>query len=192
MSRDPGNVDSPDSGGRASSTVERRPRREGNDGEQTATAGATVDQLYEELRSLGEEPSEMNVRMTPEQRSEVILDHVQRTLFDGAEFAFDESTVKSNLEEIVLVLVAHRSSNTNGKNLMGDLTAIFGTRLSPGTVYPQLHELEDDGTLRVQELVRTKEYEVEDERALADRVSAAMEQHLALGLFLRTALKELS
>ena len=188
MSRDPGTVNLQSSAEEASSTDER-----GGAGTARETgSGATVDQLYEELRSLEAEPPEMNVRMTPEQRSEVVLEHVERALFDGEEFAFDEATVKSNLEEILLVLVAHRSSNANGKSLMGDLTAIFGTRLSPGTVYPQLHDLEEDGLLRVQELVRTKEYGVDDEDALAERVSAAMEQHLTLGLFLRAALAELS
>lgn len=188
MSRDLETVNLQSSGDRASTTGERSSAEHAGE----SGPGATVDQLYEELRSLEAEPPEMDVRMTPEQRSEVVLEHVERALFDGAEFAFDESTVKSNLEEILLVLVAHRSSNANGKSLMGDLTAIFGTRLSPGTVYPQLHDLEDDGLLRVQELVRTKEYQVDDEEALAERVSAAMEQHLTLGLFLRAALAELS
>jgi hypothetical protein len=188
MSRDLETVNLQSSDDRASNTGERGAAAATEEQE----SGASVDQLYEELRSLEEEPPEMNVRMTPEQRSEVVLEHVVQSLFDGSEFAFDESTVKGNLEEILLVLVAHRSSNTNGKSLMGDLTAIFGTRLSPGTVYPQLHELEDDGVLRVQELVRTKEYEIDDPDALAERVSAAMEQHLTLGLFLRAALDELS
>ena len=189
MNRESEAVNTRASDGHESNTSERREVQETGP---TATSDVTVDQLYEELNSLRAEPPEMNVRMAPEQRSELILEHVQQTLFDDSAFAFDESTVKANLEEILLVLIAHRSSNANGKNLMGDLTTIFGTRLSPGTVYPQLHDLEDDGTLRVQELVRTKEYEIDDDDALAERVSAAMEQHLALGLFLRTALAELS
>ena len=188
MSRDLENVNLQSSDDRASTTAERSSA--GHAGE--TESGATVDQLYEELRSPEGELPEMSVRMTPEQRSEVLLEHVEQALFDGEGFAFDESTVKSNLEEIMLVLVAHRSANANGKSLMGDLTTIFGTRLSPGTVYPQLHDLEEDGVLQVQELVRTKEYQVDDEDALVERVSAAMEQHLTLGLFLRAALAELS
>jgi hypothetical protein len=188
MSRDLGTVNMPSSDDESTRTETRRSAAAASE----PASGATVDQLYEELRSLEEEPPEMDVRMTPEQQSEVVLEHVERSLFDGAEFTFDESTVKDNLEEILLVLVAHRSSNTNGKSLMGDLTTIFGTRLSPGTVYPQLHDLEEEEVLRVQELVRTKEYEVDDEDALVERVTAAMEQHLTLGLFLRSALDELS
>ena len=155
------------------------------------SAGVTVEQLFSELQSGQGEDGGMNVRLAPEQESEVILDHVLETLFDDPKFEFEERTVKENLEEILLVLIAHRSSDTHGKSLMGDLTAIFGTRLSPGTVYPQLHELEAAGALRVQELVRTKEYQVEDEQLLKERVSATMEQHLALGLFLQATLEEL-
>jgi len=151
----------------------------------------TVDQLYNELRSAEIGSNEKNVRLTPEQQLEVILEQVLDTLFEESGFKFKESTVKENLNEILLVLIAHRSSDTHGKSLMGDLTAIFDTRLSPGTVYPQLHELEDDGLLNVQELVRTKEYQVNDEKELAKRVSVAMEQHLVLGLLFQAALSEL-
>ncbi|MFD1568419.1 helix-turn-helix transcriptional regulator [Halolamina litorea] len=183
-----------------SSDLHSRPTGEStpDDAEQTADGrvgdfdtGVTAERLLDELQSGREENAGMSVRLTPEQESEVILDRVLKTLFDDPGFEFEEQTVKENLEEILLVLIAHRSSNTHGKSLMGDLTAIFGTRLSPGTVYPQLHELEAAGALRVQELVRTKEYQVEDEQVLRDRVTATMEQHLAFGLFLQAALEEL-
>jgi hypothetical protein len=153
------------------------------------TDGVTVEQLYSELQSTGEDGG---VRLAPDQRSELILDDVVETLFDGREFRFDESVVKENLNVLLLLLIAHRSSDTHGKGLMGDLATVFDARLSPGTVYPQLHDLEEEGLLEVQELVRTKEYLIDDEEALAERVTDAMEQHLALGLFLRAALSDLS
>lgn len=156
------------------------------------TDGVTIEQLFNELQSNGAAADEKAVRLTPEQQSEVILDNIVTALFDEPGFRFDESTAKENLDEILLLLVAHRSSDTHGKSLMGDLATIFDTRLSPGTVYPQLHELEDAGFLHVQELVRTKEYQVDDEQALVERVTAAMEQHLVLGLFYQAALAELS
>lgn len=151
----------------------------------------TVDQLYNELQSVEIDSDRQDVRLAPEQRSEVILEEVLTALFGESNFRFEESTVKENLDEILLMLIAHRSSDTHGKSLMGDLATIFGTRLSPGTVYPQLHELEDDGLLHVQELVRTKEYQVDDEEELAERVTVAMKQHLVLGLFFQVALDEL-
>ena len=154
--------------------------------------GVTLGQLYNELRS-GDVVSETDgVRLVPEQHSEAVLEDVTSTLFGQSGFQFRESVVKENLDEILLLLVAHRSSETNGKSLMSDLAAVFDTRLSPGTLYPQLHELEDEGLLKAQELVRTKEYRIDDEEALAERVTAAAEQHLTLGLFFHAALEELS
>jgi len=161
----------------------------GDDGSDLGGAdGVTIEQLYSELQSVEDDGG---VRLAPEQRSEVILDDVVETLFDGRGFRFDDYVVKENLDVVLLLLIAHRSSDTHGKGLMGDLANVFDARLSPGTVYPQLHELEEEGLLEVQELVRTKEYLVDDEEALAERVTAAMEQHLTLGLFLRAALSEL-
>jgi Transcriptional regulator PadR-like family. len=155
-------------------------------------AGVTVDQLYNEVSVDESASSTAGVRLTPDQQSEVALDRALSALSGGEGFSFDESMVKNNLDEILLVLVALRPSDANGKSLMGDLAALFDTRVSPGTVYPQLHELEDDDLLRVQELVRTKEYLADDEEKLAEHVAAAMEQHLALGLFFEAALEELS
>jgi hypothetical protein len=153
------------------------------------SGGVTVDQLYAELQS---DSGGTGVRLAPEQRAEVLLDDVQTALFDDSAPRVSESSVKENLDELLLVLVAHRESDTNGKSLMGDLATIFGAHLSPGTVYPQLHDLEAGDLLEVQELVRTKEYRVDDEAAVADRVRAAMEEHLLLGLFFQAALAELS
>lgn len=166
---------------------ETDPAEQAADGE----SDVTVEQLYAELGMDGGADTQ-SVRLTPEQHSEVILENVLSGLFEGSEFVFEESTVKDNLDEILLLLVAHRASEAHGKSLMGDLATVFDTRLSPGTVYPQLHELEDEGLLRVQELVRTKEYRIDDEAELADRVAAAMEQHLALGLYFKAALAELN
>lgn len=152
----------------------------------------TVDQLYDELQSMRVDSDDADVRLPSEQRSEAVLDRVRSILFDDADFRFEGSTVKGDLDEILLLLVALRSSGTHGKGLMEDLAAVFDTHISPGTLYPQLHELENEGLLRVQELVRTKEYRVHDDEALAERVTAAMEQHLVMGFFFRAALAELS
>jgi len=153
--------------------------------------GATLGQLYDELRSGDVVSDGESVRFVPEQDAEVILHDVTTALFGDSGFEFRESVVKENLDEVLLLLVAHRSAEINGKSLMNDLAAVFDTRLSPGTLYPQLHELDDEGLLQAQELVRTKEYQVDDKEALVERVAAATEQHLALGLFLQAALEEL-
>ena len=68
---------------------------------------------------------------------------------------------------------------------MSDLEAVFGADLSPGVVYPRLHELEEEGLLEVQELVRTKEYRIADGERVRERIEGAMRQHLALAAVFR-------
>jgi hypothetical protein len=147
----------------------------------------TIEQLQNELRS--NRGDEEGVRLAPDQDAEAILNRVLDRMGESG-FQFDEATVKSELEEILLLLVAHREQDTHGKGLMGDLAAVFDTRLSPGTVYPRLHDLEEAGLLQAQELVRTKEYRIDDMEGLYRRVEAAMVQHLVLGLFFQTALAD--
>jgi len=81
--------------------------------------------------------------------------------------------------------------STHGKGLMGDLSTVFGVRLSPGTVYPKLHDLEEAGILEMHELVRTKEYRIADAEAARDRVEGSLQQHFALGAIFNSALDEI-
>ncbi len=177
-------------GGRERMSNEDGTRVRDSDAVRVSDGGVTIDQLYSELQSNRSDDDDTNVRLTPDQSSEAILDDVLTALFDEQNFNFADSTVKDNLDEILLLLVAHRDSDTHGKTLMSDLAVVFDTHLSPGTVYPQLHELSDDDLLEAQELVRTKEYQIKDEEAFAERIRGAMEQHLALGFYLQTALSE--
>ena len=118
-----------------------------------------------------------------------IVSEVDSTLFDGG-FSFREDRIKGSLDELLVMLAAVRSSETHGKRLIDDLDEEFDTKLSPGTVYPRLHDLCDDGLLERRELVRTKEYTIEDETAARDTVASAARQHLALGLAFGTALEK--
>ena len=145
------------------------------------TAGnVTVEQLRNELQS--DHSTDDSVQLAPDQRAEAILNQVL-TQMDTSGFQFDEATVKSELEELLLVLVAHREQGTH-------LATVFDTRLSPGTVYPQLHDLEAAGLLEAQELVRTKEYRINDTEETYRQIEAAMLQHQVLGLFFEMALAE--
>ncbi|PSP81999.1 PadR family transcriptional regulator [Halobacteriales archaeon QS_4_69_225] len=112
-----------------------------------------------------------------------------RSLFtDG--FAFEEERVKGSLDELLVTLVGARTSETHGQQLIEDLSEEFDTRLSPGTVYPRLHDLCDEGLLEQRELVRTKEYEISDEEAARELVSESARQHIALGLAFQAALED--
>ncbi|PSP74155.1 PadR family transcriptional regulator [Halobacteriales archaeon QS_3_64_16] len=111
------------------------------------------------------------------------------SVFAGPEtdFSFDDAIIKENLEAILLGLISVRGG-AHGKALMGDLARFFDAELSPGTVYPRLHDLEAEGLLQVHELVRTKEYTIDDETRTRERIERAMGQHVALGAVFRSSL----
>ncbi|GGN16920.1 PadR family transcriptional regulator [Halarchaeum nitratireducens] len=150
----------------------------------TGSASASVETL---LRELGDE-------RTPGPSTDVsparLLDAIRPTEGGGGDFAFDEATIKHSLDELLLALIALRGDGTHGKQLMDDLEGTFDAELSPGTVYPRLHGLEESGAIDVHEMVRTKEYTVADEAAARERVREAMAQHLAIGRVLQHALAD--
>jgi hypothetical protein len=146
-----------------------------------------LQRLYAEVTGADEDGA------APEsvQMADEFLDEVLESFDPESEFSFSEETVKGDLGEILLSLVAHRSTETNGKRLMEDLGRVFDADLSPGTVYPQLHEFEEAGLLERHELVRTKEYQLDDTDACRDRIATEMRQHLVLGLFYHRVLADL-
>ncbi|QSX00278.1 helix-turn-helix transcriptional regulator [Haloterrigena alkaliphila] len=103
---------------------------------------------------------------------------------------FDEAIIKENLDEILLMLIALHEE-THGKELLSDLTHLFGAQLSPGTVYPSLHSLEEADVLSMHAKVRTKEYSIADEEYVRATVERTMVQHLAFGLLLYAFLPRL-
>ncbi|WP_435334688.1 PadR family transcriptional regulator [Haloarchaeobius sp. TZWWS8] len=103
---------------------------------------------------------------------------------------FSEEIIKENLDEILLMLISLRGE-THGKELISDLTRLFGAQLSPGTVYPSLHDLEDEDVLLMHKKVRTKEYSIADEPAVRQTVERTMLQHLAFGYLLYSFLPRL-
>jgi DNA-binding PadR family transcriptional regulator len=148
----------------------------------------TLRSLVGELNGVGES----DTRTEPTERTEAVVEETADALFDGRRLAVDEGLVKQSLPELLAALVELRTSETHGKGVMDDLEEFFGVDLSPGTVYPVLHDLEEEGLLSVHELVQTKEYSVEDPEATAEMLRRAMEQHLALGLIFRQGLEAVS
>jgi PadR family transcriptional regulator, activator of gas vesicle formation len=98
--------------------------------------------------------------------------------------------VKINLEELLLLLLTLHDG-THGKELLSDLSRLFETQLSPGTVYPCLHDLEERDILSMHAKVRTKEYSVADTEYVRGAVERTMVQHLAFGLLLYEFFPEL-
>lgn len=150
-------------------------------------AGVPPERLYRELVDSGV------VDATPsrEDPALAVRTSVVETLFDGEPFSFEEPLVNDSLEAALVALVALQERDTHGRGLMRGLERVFDAELSPGTVYPQLHDLEDDGLLQGRDLVGAREYQVGDADAARDRVEAAMRQHLAFGFLLQATLEEL-
>jgi hypothetical protein len=143
----------------------------------------TVSQLRAELNGTGQADE-------PGTAISEVVSEVESSLFGDDSFSFEETHVKSSLDELLLSLVALRNADTHGKQLLDDLAQEFDTILSPGTVYPRLHELCDEDVLEQRELVKTKEYTLDDAEAAESSVAAAARQHLALGMVLRAALEK--
>lgn len=126
----------------------------------------------------------------PAARTETLMEETAEMLFGDDMPTIDDGLVKQSLSELVVMLVGLRSADAHGKGIMEDIGRFFGTQLSPGTVYPTLHELEAEGVLEMRELVQTKEYTVGDREAAQEALREAMGQHLALGLFFQRAIEE--
>ncbi|MFU1779849.1 PadR family transcriptional regulator [Haloarcula japonica] len=122
--------------------------------------------------------------------TESLLAPVIDDVVDG-ETEVDDGLVTQSLEEILLAMIAVADGGTHGTGLMEELESQFGAELSPGTVYPRLHELEAAGTLQMHELVQTKQYGIADSAAAKEQIATSAYQHLALGLFLHASLDAL-
>ena len=126
----------------------------------------------------------------PTARTEAVVEETAEAVYEGRGLEIDEGLVKQSLPELLTALIGLRNGDINGKGVMDDLEEFFDADLSPGTVYPVLHELEDEELLSVHELVQTKEYSIDDGEAAHEKLEASMGQHLALGLVFRQALEE--
>jgi len=150
--------------------------------------GPSAEMLLEKLQESGE--TDATAREDPAAETAAILEETAETLHGGGSLHVDDGLVKETLPELLLLLVGLRTDDAHGKGVMQDLNRFFGTQLSPGTVYPTLHELDEEGLLEMRELVQTKEYFVDDDEVVRKRLRGAMTQHLALGAVFQRALEE--
>jgi hypothetical protein len=160
---------------------------------ETENALTSVESLLHELDTVGRPAAlaRTDGDEIPDDPASAALTVALQKLVEADGFQFDEGMVKQNLEEVLVTLVALQEQGTHGKSLMNDLSTLFDADLSPGTVYPSLHDLSDEEVLRVHEMVRTKEYRVDDEDCAREMVHEAMLQHLALGMFFHETLQRM-
>lgn len=69
-----------------------------------------------------------------------------------------ENLLKSFLDIIVLSML--NGESVHGYQIIADLHIKFGVLLSPGTLYPLLYRLEEEGLVTVKELKRKKLYTI--------------------------------
>ncbi|ERH09237.1 MAG: hypothetical protein J07HX64_00990 [halophilic archaeon J07HX64] len=74
---------------------------------------------------------------------------------------------------------------------MEKLSTSLDTSVSPGTLYPELHELHEEGVLEQQELVRTKVYDIGDSQVAREQLVESAQAHFMIGQILRDALRQL-
>lgn len=162
--------------------------KSGKTGSILATTDESVGRLYE--RILEESSSESEGPDTGDSTMEERFDEIIDALFDE-DVEFDRSFVTDNLESILLLFARLKDDETHGMGLIREIDAVFDVELSPGIVYPKLHELQEEGLLRNQELVHTKVYNVTDESETTTRIDDATRQHLVLGFMYARVLGEL-
>lgn len=162
--------------------------RQRSQAREDGSTGASVEQLCKEFRN-GQQGGPAATAGSEEQPAATV-EAVVGELFPERAFRFDEEMVKHSLEELLLVLIAVQDG-ANGSKLMDDLEDHFETDLSPGILYPTLHDFDDEGLLESLELVRSKEYRIDDTEAARARAKSAARQHLALGYVLESMAEEL-
>lgn len=101
----------------------------------------------------------------------------------------DRSFASEHLDELILAILFCQGE-ANGMEVIRECTRCFGVQFSPGTVYPHLHSLEEDGILAQRETVQTKEYRIVDEQAAADALTATTTQLTRLSGFFATTLRQ--
>jgi hypothetical protein len=143
----------------------------------------SVETLREELQGIDQ--SDESGTAVSEAVSEV-----ETSLFGSNQFAYEDAHVKSSLDELLISLIALRDADTHGKQLLDDLGEQFDTMLSPGTVYPRLHDLCEAGAPAQRALVKPNACGLDDVEGAQSEVAAAARQHLALGMVFRAALED--
>lgn len=99
--------------------------------------------------------------------------------------------MKDSLQELLLALILISEEDTHGKGLMQNLSNSLNTNVSPGTMYPELHRLHEDGVLEQYDLVQTKAYHINDSQAARERLITSSQAHFLIGQILRNAVEQL-
>lgn len=95
----------------------------------------------------------------------------------------ERSFASEYLDELIIAIL-FRCEEANGMDIIREFTHQFGVQFSPGTVYPHLHSLEEEGILARRECVQTKEYRVDDSDAAREYLTSVLSQLTCVEAFL--------
>ena len=99
------------------------------------------------------------------------------------EASLDRSFASEYLDELI-ISVLFRCEEANGMDIIREFAHRFGVQFSPGTVYPHLHSLEEEGVLACHERVQTKEYTIDDPEAAREYLDSTLTQLACLQRFI--------
>jgi DNA-binding transcriptional ArsR family regulator len=138
--------------------------------------------MTEDEETLPDEPTARGPGQTPSQRDATTAGRAQESVAAGV----DRTFASEYLDELILAILLRRGE-ANGMEIIRTFARRFGVQFSPGTVYPHLHSLEEEGLLACRECVQTKEYSIDDAEATRERIDATVTQMSRLSVFLETA-----
>lgn len=95
----------------------------------------------------------------------------------------ERSFASEYLDELIIAIL-FRCEEANGMDIIREFTHQFGVQFSPGTVYPHLHSLEEEGILARRECVQTKEYRIDDPEAARTYLTSVLSQLTCVEAFL--------
>ena len=146
----------------------------------------TDDNLQRLLREIAERDEQL-----PDQRSVgELLDGMTETARAGGSTSLrlDRSFASEYLDELIIAIL-FRHDEANGMDIIREFSHLFGVQFSPGTVYPHLHSLEEEGILECRECVQTKEYRIVDEQTARAYLESTLAQLSCLRDFLAGGLE---
>ena len=73
------------------------------------------------------------------------------------------------------LILASSDGKPHGRQIL-DVLDDVGQPISPGTLYPEIHALEDDGIVKRSELVQTKKILIDDDEAFEERITEYIDE----------------
>lgn len=157
------------------------------------TPGEEVSIQPEQKKAVFDHLISKDGETTDETAVQRTVDEIGQNLFGvpPEQLELEDKYVKDSLQELLLALILISEEDTHGKGLMQKLSNSLNTSVSPGTMYPELHRLHEEGVLEQHELVQTKVYDINDSQTAREQLIGSAQAHFIIGQILHSALGQL-